>query len=129
MTSRRQERVAKRIHQELGSLLLMESKDPRLASVNVTDVIVTPDLRLAKIYISVLGGQEEAKQALEGLEHARGYLRREVCRRVQLRLAPDFVFLLDESWQRGARVDELLGQIHAEGSDAATDESNNPSEA
>ncbi len=128
MTPRRQERVAKRIHQELSSLLLMESKDPRLASVSVVDVIVTPDLRLAKIYVTVLGGQEEGKQALAGLEHARSYLRREVSQRVQLRLAPDFMFFLDESWQRGARIDELLGKIHSQASPAASDGSNEESE-
>ncbi len=128
MATRRQERVAERIHHELSSLLLIESKDPRLANVNVTEVLVSQDLRLAKIYITVLGGQEEANQALEGLAHASNYLRREVSQRVQLRLAPEFMFLLDESWKHGARVDELLKQIHA-APIASTDEKANQGEA
>lgn len=129
MTTRRQERVAERIHHELSSLLLIESKDPRLANVNVTEVLVSPDLRLAKIYITVLGGQEEANQALDGLAHASGYLRRQVFQRVQLRLAPEFMFLLDESWKHGARVDELLKQIHAAAPTSAADESAKQAEA
>jgi ribosome-binding factor A len=122
MGTRRQEQVAERIHQELSSLLLTESKDPRVANVNVTEVMVTSDLKLAKIYVTVLGEAEEGKQALEGLEHASNYLRREVSRRVQLRLAPEFMFLLDESWKRGARIDELLQQIHAAAPVASADE-------
>ena len=122
MGTRRQERVAERIHQELSSLLLTESKDPRVANVNVTEVLVASDLKLAKIYVTVLGEAEEGKRALEGLEHASNYLRREVSRRVLLRLAPEFMFLLDESWKRGARIDELLQQIHAAVPVASADE-------
>jgi ribosome-binding factor A len=115
MPNRRQEKVAERIHQEISTLLLLESKDPRLANVNVVDVVVSPDLRLAKVHVSALGTPEEAKEAIKGLEHASGYLRRQVAQRLGLRFAPELTFTLDESWQHGARVDELLNQLRSAG--------------
>lgn len=113
-TTRRQERVAERIHHEISSLLLLETKDPRVASVTVTDVQVSPDLKLAKVFYSALGDDEVRRQAAEGLEHARPFLRREVAHRLQLRFATDLAFLPDESWKSGSRVDELLEQLHRE---------------
>ena len=94
--------------------MLMEIKDPRLADVTVIEVQVTPDLRLAKVFVSVLGGEEAGENALQGLRHAAGYIRREVAQRLQLRFAPELMFLLDDYWQRGARVDQLLHQLHSE---------------
>jgi ribosome-binding factor A len=124
MTTRRQERVAERIHEEVGNLLLLEIKDPRVANVNVVDVVVTPDIKLAKIYVTVLGDEQEHKQAMEGLQHAVSFIRREVARRLQLRFAIDLMFVLDASWKRGSRVDELLEQIHAESAQTTPTDAN-----
>jgi len=103
-------------------MLLLETKDPRLANINVVHVVVSPDLRLARVYVGAPGTVEEAKGAIKGLEHAAGYLRSQIAQRLQLRCAPELAFELDESWKRGARIDELLNQLRSTGTvDAGAD--------
>jgi len=111
MPKRRQERVTERIHQELSDLLLRRMRDPRLGFVTVTDVEVTPDLKLATVFVSVLGDQEAAQSAVAGLQHASSYIRRELAQTLQMRIVPELRFLLDDSWERGARIDELLERL------------------
>jgi ribosome-binding factor A len=114
MPTRRQQQVSELIHRELSQLLWREARDPRLADVTITDVRITPDLLLARVYFSVLGGAEEEKAAQAGLERATGYLRSQLAARVQLRLAPELVFEVDRSAEYGRRIDQLLDEISAE---------------
>lgn len=114
MASRRQRRVAQQIHRELGQLLLREVRDPRLAEVTVTEVRVTPDLLLARIYFSVLGETEAEEAALTALERAGGFLRTQLAERLSLRLMPELDFMLDKSAEYGRRIEELLDRIAAE---------------
>ena len=114
MATRRQRRVSELIHRELSVLLLREVRDPRLADITITEVKVTPDLQIARIYFSILGDAEQAKETAMALESAKGYLRTQLASRVRLRLAPELVFQLDHSVEYGRRIDELLAQI-AEG--------------
>jgi ribosome-binding factor A len=111
MPSRRQRRVAELIHRELSLLLLHGVKDPRLAGVTITGVDVTRDLLLARIYFTVFEAEDGGKEALTGLEHAKGYLRTQLAERVELRFVPDLIFALDRSAQYGQRIDALLDQI------------------
>lgn len=107
----RHERVAEEIRHEVGALLAGELKDPRLdALVTITEVRVTPDLKQARIYINVLGDEQEQKRTLAGLAAASGFIRHELTERIQLRRAPEVHFLLDTAEQYGARIDELLRQ-------------------
>jgi ribosome-binding factor A len=114
MASRRQRRVAQQIHRELGDLLMREVRDPRLSAVTITEVRVTPDLLLARIYFSVLGEGEAESEALAAMERARGFLRTQLAERLSLRLMPELTFLLDRSAEYGRRSEELLDQIAAE---------------
>ena len=114
MPTRRQERVSELIHRELSRLLLREVRDPRLAEMTITEVRVTPDLLLARIYFTVLGGAEAEKAALTGLQSASGYLRTQLAGRVSLRLAPELVFEVDRSAEYGRRIDQLLDEISGE---------------
>jgi ribosome-binding factor A len=114
MASRRQRRVAQQIHRELGQLLLREVRDPRLAEVTVTEVRITPDLLLARIYFSVLGEAEAEDAALAALERAGGFLRTQLAERLSLRFMPELTFMLDKSAEYGRRIEELLDQIAAE---------------
>ena len=114
MTTRRQQRVSELIHRELSQLLVREVRDPRLAEITITDVRVTPDLLLARIYFSVLGGPEEVAAAKLGLESASGYLRSQLGGRVRLRLVPQLVFEVDKSAEYGRKIDALLDQIATE---------------
>ena len=111
MPTRRQERVSERIHEEISDLLQKRIRDPRLASVTVTGVEVSPDLKLASVFISALGDGKARNSALQGVQHASKYIRRQLAQRLQMRFTPELRFALDESWVRGARIDELLGQL------------------
>ncbi len=114
MASRRQRRVAQQIHRELGQLLMREARDPRLSEVTITEVRVTPDLLLARIYFSVLGDAEAESEALAAMERAGGFLRTQLAERLSLRFVPELAFQLDKSAEYGRRIEELLDQIAAE---------------
>jgi ribosome-binding factor A len=111
MPSRRQRQVSQLIHRELSILLMQEVRDPRLSDLTVTDVDVTADLMLARIYFTVLGEADEEQEAVAALERAKGFLRTQLAGRVQLRYMPELVFELDKSTQYGQRIEELLRQI------------------
>ena len=111
MATRRQRRVAELVHRELGLLLMREVRDPRLADVTITEVRMTPDLLIARVYFTVLGGDEEARDALTALERANGFLRSSLANRVRLRSAPELAFELDNSAAYAQRIDELLAQV------------------
>jgi len=82
--------------------------------VSITQVDISPDMRHAKVFFSVLGDEAEKAQVLEGLERASGFLRRELARTVDLRRIPELTFYRDESMERAGRVLELLGQLSQE---------------
>jgi ribosome-binding factor A len=111
MPSRRQRRVAELIHRELSTLLLQWVQDPRLAGVTITEVEVTKDLLLARIYFTVFEAEDGGKEALAGLEHAKGFLRSQLAERVELRFMPELIFSQDKSAQYGRRIDALLDQL------------------
>jgi ribosome-binding factor A len=90
---------------------MREVRDPRLADITITEVRVTPDLMLARIYFTVLGDAGQDREALAALEHARGFLRTQLAGQVRLRSMPELVFELDTSAAYGRRIDELLAQV------------------
>jgi ribosome-binding factor A len=107
----RHERVAEEIRHELGTMVAGELKDPRIEGlVTITEVRVTPDLKHARVYVSVLGTAAEQKKTIQGLEAASGYIRHELTERIQLRRAPEVHFVLDHSEEYGQRIDDLLRQ-------------------
>jgi ribosome-binding factor A len=93
---------------------MREVRDPRLSEVTITEVRVTPDLLLARIYFSVLGEDEAEKAALAALDRAGGFLRTQLAERLSLRFMPELTFILDKSAEYGRRIEELLDQIAAE---------------
>ncbi len=109
MSSHRLDRVRNLLRQATSEIL-PRIKDPRVGFVTVTDVEVSPDLRHARVYVSVLGDEKLRVEALQGLSSARGFVRRELHKEVTLRHIPDVHFELDESLDRGMRVNELLQQ-------------------
>ncbi len=110
--TRRPDRVAEAIREEVAMFLAEGVKDPRVVGlVTVTGVDVTRDLRHAKIFVSVMGSESEQHATFEGLESVAGHLRAHVGRKLRLRLAPEIVFHRDESVQRAARIETLLAQI------------------
>ena len=114
MSSVRPNRVADQMRTELAQLMHDELKDPRIGFASVVKIEVAPDLRVAKVYISVLGDAEAKKNTLKGLVSASGFLRGEIGNRLRLRYAPELRFLLDESIEHGAHIAALLHQVHKE---------------
>lgn len=111
MTSLRPTRVAEQMRVELAQLLRDEVHDPRIGFASVVKIEVAPDLRVAKVFISVLGDAAAKKNTMKGLESATGFLRGEVGNRLGLRFAPELRFTLDESIEHGARIAQLLNQV------------------
>ena len=107
-------RISDRIHQELSLVLQQEVADPRLAMVTVTEVKVDRELAFATVYVTALGTQDRMNEVLSALEGARGYLRRELAARVQLRSFPQLRFQWDSSYEQGTRIDELLDMLNSE---------------
>jgi ribosome-binding factor A len=105
----RHERIAEEIRHEVSAMLSGELKDPRLSGlVTVTEVRVSPDLKQARIFVSVMGTAAEQSSALAGLAAATGFIRRELAMRLQLRRSPDLHFVHDQSEEYGQHIDELL---------------------
>ncbi len=111
MSHLRANRVAEEIKREVTKMMRDELKDPRIGFVTVTSVEVTPDIRYARIFVSVLGSAEDTKQTLLALNKAKGFVRTELGRRIRLRYTPEVEFRFDESIEHGARIMELLGEV------------------
>ncbi|NLU27564.1 MAG: 30S ribosome-binding factor RbfA [Hungateiclostridium thermocellum] len=108
-------RISEEIKREISDIIQNELKDPRLSKlISITEVNVTKDLRYAKVYVSVMGSEEEKANSLEGLKSAAGFIRREIGRRVQLRYTPEIHFELDNSIERGAYITKLINETSAQ---------------
>ena len=107
--SRRQQKVAELIKQEVSDLIQHELKDPRIGFVTVTDAEISADLRHAKVFVSILEGDKE--ETMEGLKAAEGFVRTEIGERVRLRYTPEILFKYDDSIEKGVRIFELLEEI------------------
>lgn len=106
------ERVNHLIRQEISLLLQRQVKDPRLGGlVSVTEVVTSPDLKYAKVFISRLGSEEEKKETLGALVAASGFLRNELAKRLRLRHIPELDFRWDTSIEQGAHILELIDQV------------------
>ena len=102
-------RISEEMKREISAIIQSELKDPRLSRlISVTNVNVTKDLRYAKVYVSIMGNNEEKKNALDGLKSAAGFIRREVGHRIQLRYTPEVQFELDNSIEHGAYISKLI---------------------
>jgi ribosome-binding factor A len=105
----RHERVGEEIAHEINAMLAGELKDPRLeGSVVASEVRVQPDMKHARVFISVNGTNKEQSDAIKALEHASGYIRRELVERLQLRRVPELHFALDLSQAHVERIEQLL---------------------
>jgi len=101
-------RVADQIQRELSVLLHVELKDPRVGLITLTGVEVSPDLAHAKVFFTTLDGAQSLEGKLAGLEHAAGFLRTQLGRRLRLRVTPELHFHYDASIERGARLSQLI---------------------
>ncbi|MDP2916531.1 MAG: 30S ribosome-binding factor RbfA [Dehalococcoidia bacterium] len=110
------ERVNHLIREEISELIQRQLKDPRLSSmVAVTDVVTSPDLRQARVFVSCICSPEERQGILNALTSASGFIRNEMGRHLRLRRIPELSFSWDESIERGARIAELIDRVSTEG--------------
>lgn len=110
----RVEKVQEFIKQEVSKIILNDLKDPRIGFVTVTQVDVTGDLRSAKIYVSLMGSDDQKAVTWAGLQKALGYVRSEIGKRIRLRMTPEITFQLDESLDYSSKIQELLIKIKNE---------------
>lgn len=109
MDSHRVERVSEALREELAEIIGFEMADPRLTAVTVSDVRVTPDMRHAHVMVLIRGDEQQSREAVDSLEGARHYLRRELSARLRMFRVPELHFELDTG--AGGRVEELLERV------------------
>jgi ribosome-binding factor A len=105
------ERLVEAIKDEITTILTGELADPRIGLVTVSQIVMAPAGKAARVYITVQGTEEEAKQSIEGLRDAVGYIRHKLAEALKLRRAPEITFHLDNSDQYSSRIDELLHRV------------------
>jgi ribosome-binding factor A len=110
MPTARMRRVNESIKEILGEAITTELKDPRIGFVTVTDVDTSPDLRAARVYVSVLGTEEERERSLAGLRSSHGFLQGKIASAMRLKRTPTLTFEYDESVERGDRITRLLDE-------------------
>ena len=122
MNYKRSERVAMLIKQEVSNMLITELKDPGLGFVTVTGVKLSDDLRHCKVYYSTLGGQEQKHKVQQALTRAKGRIRKEIGRRIKLRMVPEIIFSYDESTEYADHIEALIKKIHKNDKNGPSDE-------
>jgi ribosome-binding factor A len=110
--SLRTERVASLIKEEVGMMFAREYRDPSYGFITVTDVHMTPDLRIAKIYVSIMGSTEVKERTLAMLEDKKGDVRSMIGNTVRLKFTPSIQFYIDETLDRVEKINSLIRQIH-----------------
>jgi len=110
--SLRTDKVASLIKEEVGTFLTREYRDPSYGFITVTDVHITSDLRLAKIYISIMGSSEVKMMTLQMLENHKGEIRSFIGSHLRLKFTPSIQFFVDETLDRVERINQLIKQIH-----------------
>ncbi|SEN33929.1 30S ribosome-binding factor RbfA [Paenibacillus sp. OV219] len=105
-------RVGEQIKKELSQIIQLELKDPRIGFITVTGVDLTNDMSQARIYLSVLGSDEQKEETLKALARGKGFLRSELGKRIRFRHTPDLLFKFDSSIEYGSRIESLLTDIN-----------------
>ena len=113
MNRKRINRISEEVKKIVSELLTRGLKDPRISSMtSITKVEVTGDLRYANIFVSVLGDKSVKEETLEGLESAKGFIRKEIGNRMDLRYVPEPIFHLDESIEQGIYISKLIDKVN-----------------
>lgn len=109
--TKRLERFAEAYQRELSDILRFHVRDPRLSGITITHVVFTPDLRLAKVYFDIAGGKARVREVIQGLIKSKGFLKRTLAERVEVKFAPDLKFYHDESSEVKEEIDDLFERI------------------
>jgi len=119
-------RIAERIRQDLSTILVMKSLDPRLAGISVTDVTVDRELAFAEVYVCALEGVTSAEAYLAALQHAQGFLRSQLAQRIRLRVFPKLRFHWDPTLEKAEIIEGIISTIHKNEANAAQETQEQP---
>jgi ribosome-binding factor A len=111
MASRRVLKVAEAIREVVSMAILTQLRDPRVSDVTVTYVEASPDLRTAKVHVSVMGDEKKQQLCLRGLQHAAGFLQSKVNERIETRFTPKLQFKLDQGVKNALKVSQILSEV------------------
>ncbi|MCR4928750.1 MAG: 30S ribosome-binding factor RbfA [Lachnospiraceae bacterium] len=107
-------RINSEVHKELSQIIAYEVKDPRINPfTSVMDVYVAPDLKTCKVYVSVMGSDEEKENTMTGLNSAKGMIRSLLAKRMNMRNTPEITFILDESIEKGIEMMKFIDEVNA----------------
>jgi ribosome-binding factor A len=101
-------RVQDQLREEISLIIQREIKDPGLGFVTILEVKLTEDLKIAKVYCSVYGEEEEKKKTIDALQRSKGFIKFLLGKRVKLRYMPDLSFILDTTYEKASRIEEIL---------------------
>jgi ribosome-binding factor A len=122
MSSRRVLKAAEAIREVVGMAILADLKDPRIQNVTVTHVEVSPDMRQAKVYVSVMGDEKAQQLSLHGLQSSAGYLQQKIAKRIDTRYTPRIMFELDMGVKKSIAIARLLEDVLQENSGEPADD-------
>ncbi|HHY77285.1 MAG TPA: 30S ribosome-binding factor RbfA [Clostridiales bacterium] len=112
MSVQRLNRISEEIKREISKIIMNELKDPRISAMcSIVSVETTPDIKYAKVYVSIYGNKEEKERTFEGLKNASGFIRKRLGEEIKIRYLPEIQFVLDESIEHGVRISEILNRI------------------
>lgn len=118
MTSRRLLKAAEAIREVVAASIITELRDPRVRDVTVVSVVVSPDMREAKVAVSIMGDEKHQQLSLRGLQNAAGFLQRKIANRIEARHTPRLQFVIDKGVQHSLLVGEILAKIEREKQDS-----------
>ncbi|WP_075876225.1 30S ribosome-binding factor RbfA [Merdibacter massiliensis] len=108
----KKDRIEAIIQKEVSSIIQMELKDPKIGFITITDVTVTNDLSIAKIYVTFLGQQARIDAGMKALERSKGFIRSMLAKRMTIRKVPQLIFVYDESLERGNKIERIIKELH-----------------
>lgn len=106
------EKIAGIIQKEVSDIIQFSLKDPKIRFITITDVTVTNDLSIAKIFVSFLGQKPREEAGMKALQRSKGYIRSELAKRMKIRKVPELIFKIDDSLERGNRIDQIISEIN-----------------
>lgn len=108
---KRADRVSDLLKKEISQLLLREVKDPHIGFITITDVEVSKDLQVAKVYYTILGDEKQLRESAQALNRASRFIKRQLGKRLRMRYIPDIIFKYDHSLEYGNRIDDILSHL------------------
>ena len=113
MNSKRINRISEEVKRTISDIVQNELKDPRIPSItSISHVEVTNDLSYAKVYVSVLGNDFDRDEAIEGLNSAKGFIKKELSKKIKLRAMPELIFIKDDSIEKSIELDKLIDEVN-----------------